>query len=121
MYLFFLEVSSRRVWLGGITRHPDAAWMQQVARNATMQETGYLSGCRYLLHDRDKKFCLGFRDTLATGGVECVTLSARSPESERPRGALGAIDQSRMSVQTDPIWGDFVAACGVGIPDPLSS
>jgi hypothetical protein len=44
--LFFLEVSSRRVWLGGITRHPDSAWMQQGARNATMQETGYRSGCR---------------------------------------------------------------------------
>jgi hypothetical protein len=77
--LFFLEVGNRRVWLGGITRHPDSAWMWQVARNATMQETGYLSGYRYLLHDRDKKFCEEFATTLAVGGVECVTLPARSP------------------------------------------
>jgi hypothetical protein len=49
--------------LGGITRHPDSCWMAQVARNATMQDTGYLNGCRYLLHDRDKKFC---RYTIAT-------------------------------------------------------
>ena len=55
--LFFIELDSRRVWLGGITRHPDACWMEQVARNATMEGTGYLNGCRYLLHDRDKKFC----------------------------------------------------------------
>ena len=53
--------------------------MEQVARNATMQDTGYLSGCRYLLHDRDQKFCREFRETLAAGGVECTPLPARSP------------------------------------------
>ena len=77
--LFFIEVGSRRVWLGGITRHPDSGWMEQVARNATMQDTGYLNGCRYLLHDRDKKFCREFQETLAAGGVECTPIPARSP------------------------------------------
>ena len=77
--LFFIELESRRVWIGGITRHPDAGWMQQVARNATLEGTGYLKGCRYVLHDRDKKFCADFRDTLAAGGVSCVALPARSP------------------------------------------
>jgi putative transposase len=77
--LFFIEVDSRRVSLGGITRHPDSRWMEQVARNATMQDTGYLNGNRYLLHDRDTKFCREFRDTLAAGGVECTPLPARSP------------------------------------------
>jgi putative transposase len=77
--LFFIEVGSRRVWVGGITRHPHSAWMEQVARNATMEDTGYLSGCRYLLHDRDKKFCREFRETLAAGGVKCTPIPARSP------------------------------------------
>ena len=77
--LFFIELESRRVWIGGITRHPDGCWMQQVARNATLEDTGYLNGCRYLLHDRDEKFCADFRDTLAAGGVSCVALPARSP------------------------------------------
>jgi putative transposase len=77
--LFFIEVGSRRVSLGGITRHPDSGWMEQVARNATMQDTGYLNGCRYLLHDRDKKFCREFQKTLAAGGVECTPIPARSP------------------------------------------
>src|SRR5215471_4457181 len=53
--------------------------MEQVARNATMQDTGYLNGCRYLLHDRDQKFCREFRDTLKAGGVKCLRLPARSP------------------------------------------
>ena len=53
--------------------------MEQVARNATMQDSGYLSGCRYLLHDRDQKFCREFQETLAAGGVKCLPLPARSP------------------------------------------
>jgi len=78
--LFFIEIGSRRVSLGGITRHPDSCWMEQVARNATMQDTGYLNGCRYLLHDRDQKFCRKFRETLAAGGVQCTPIPARSPD-----------------------------------------
>src|SRR5215468_11224524 len=77
--LFFIEVGSRRVRVGGITRHPESSWMQQVARNATMEGAGYLNGCRYLLHDRDRKFCQEFRDTLASGGVECTPIPPRSP------------------------------------------
>jgi hypothetical protein len=77
--LFFIELESRRVSIGGITRHPDACWMQQVARSATLEDTGYLKGCRYVLHDRDEKFCADFRDTLAAAGVTCVVLPARSP------------------------------------------
>ena len=38
-----------------------------------------LNGCRYLLHDRDQKFCREFRETLAPGGVKCLPLPARSP------------------------------------------
>ena len=53
--LLFIDVGDRRVSVGGITRNPDSSWIEQVARNATMQDTGYLNGCRYLLHDRDKE------------------------------------------------------------------
>jgi len=44
-----------------------------------MEDSGYLNGRRYLLHDRDQKFCVEFRDTLAAGGVKCLALPARSP------------------------------------------
>jgi hypothetical protein len=77
--VFFIELESRRVWIGGITRHPESCWMQQVARNATLEGEGYLKGCRYVLHDRDKKFCTDFCQTLAAGNVKCVVLPARSP------------------------------------------
>ena len=77
--LFFLQLESRRVSVAGITRHPDQAWMKQIARSATRQEWGYLRSCRYVLHDRDTKFCASLRSILADGGVEAIALPARSP------------------------------------------
>ena len=53
--------------------------MRQVACNATFEGMGHLNSCRYLLHDRDAKFCAEFRETLAVGGVKCLRLPPRSP------------------------------------------
>ena len=58
--LFFIHLESRRVTLAGITQHPTEAWMEQVARNPTDSDVGALRHCRYLLHDRDAKFCASF-------------------------------------------------------------
>jgi hypothetical protein len=77
--LFFIHLESRRVSLAGITRHPDQAWMQQVARNATGEAWGFLDQRRYALHDRDTKFCSLFRATLTTGGTKPIQLPPRSP------------------------------------------
>jgi putative transposase len=77
--LFFIHLESRRVSLGGITRHPTETWMEQLARNATDESSGYLRERRYVLHDRDTKFCTAFRTILAAGGIEALTLPLRSP------------------------------------------
>ena len=77
--LCFIHLESRRVSLAGITRHPDEAWMLQMARNATDQTWGHLEHRRYALHDRDTKFCASFRATLASGGIRPIQLPARSP------------------------------------------
>jgi len=45
-----------RVQVAGITVHPKDRWMQQMARNVTMEGWGFLQICRYLLHDRDTKY-----------------------------------------------------------------
>jgi hypothetical protein len=52
--------------------------MTQMARNAVDEESGHLRRHRYVLHDRDSKFCADFRKTLATGGVKCLRLPPRS-------------------------------------------
>jgi len=77
--LFFIHLESRRVSVAGITRHPDEAWMQQMARNATDESWGHLDCRRYALHDRDTKFCASFRATLKSGGIKPIQLPARSP------------------------------------------
>jgi Integrase core domain len=77
--VFFIHLESRRVDIAGITVHPDERWMQQMARNVTMEGCGALRECRYLLHDRDTKFTQSFRAIIASGQVEPLVLPARSP------------------------------------------
>ena len=78
--LFFIHLATRRVYIAGITPHPNEPWMTQVARNVTMADVGFLSSSRYLIHDRDSKFCESFRDTIEGVGVTSVRLPARSPD-----------------------------------------
>jgi hypothetical protein len=79
--LFFLHLESRRICLAGVTRHPDEEWMEQMARNVTMEESGFLANfrCRYLLHDRDGKYCPSFCQLIKVETVKCLTLPPRSP------------------------------------------
>jgi putative transposase len=62
-----------------MTPYPGHEWMEQQARNATMEEWGFLRGCRYLLHDRDTKFCASFRELIESGSIKTIRLPARSP------------------------------------------
>src|ERR1700716_3166157 len=77
--LFFMHLESRRVDIAGITVHPDERWMQQIARNVTMEGCGALRDCCYLLHDRDTKYTQSFRAIIASGRVEPLMLPACSP------------------------------------------
>jgi putative transposase len=76
--LFFIHLESRRVSLAGMTPYPGQEWMEQQARNATMDEWGILRGCRYLLHDRDTKFCASFRELIESGSIKTIRLPARA-------------------------------------------
>jgi hypothetical protein len=76
--LFFIQLESRRVSLAGMTPYPGHEWMEQQARNATMEEWGFLRCSCYLLHDRDAKFCHSFRELVKTGSVNPLRLPARS-------------------------------------------
>jgi hypothetical protein len=51
--LFFIHLESRRVDIAGITPRPNELWMEQIARNVTVDGWGILCDFRYLLHDRD--------------------------------------------------------------------
>jgi putative transposase len=77
--LFFIHLESRKVEVSGITPHPNERWMNQIARNVTMDEWGFLNNCRYLIHDRDTKYCQSFRDIIESFDIKTLPLPARSP------------------------------------------
>ena len=77
--LFFIHLETRRIHFAGLTRHPTSQWMLQMARNATDESFGFLRGHRYLLHDRDTKFCAAFQDVLRSSGIKPLALPPRSP------------------------------------------
>jgi hypothetical protein len=77
--LFFIDIASRSVHIGGVTSHPDDSWMTQVARNITDVRDGFLRDKRYLLLDRDTKYSAAFRGTITRAGIEVVRLPPRSP------------------------------------------
>ena len=77
--LFFIHLGSRQVSVAGVTPHPTAPWMMQIARNVTMEEWGCLAPGQYLIHDRDGKYCPAFQQIIEAAGVKRVPLPPRSP------------------------------------------
>jgi len=77
--LFFIHIGTRKVHITGITTNPNEYWMKQIARNITMVDIGFLFGCRYLLHDRDSKFCDAFRTIIKAAGIKPIRLPPQSP------------------------------------------
>ena len=68
--LFIMELSTRRVHLAGVTPNPDTAWMMQICRNLTDHFDGFLLHKRFLIMDRDRKYCDAFRAILKACGTE---------------------------------------------------
>jgi putative transposase len=79
MVLFFIELSTRRVQIAGISATANRLWMNQIARNLTDAVDGLLKGKRYLIHDRNPLFTAEFLSTLAEAGTKSVKLPPRSP------------------------------------------
>src|SRR6516165_5560807 len=77
--LFFMELSTRRVEIGGIASKANGLWMAQIARNVTDEVDGIFRGKRYLIHDRDPLYTQEFLAMLADVGMESVKLPPRSP------------------------------------------
>lgn len=76
--LFFLQLQSRKVILGGLTPFPKDAWLKQVARNLTAEDAP-MAHARFLLHDRDTKFSAAFAAVFRAAGVEPLKLPHQSP------------------------------------------
>ena len=53
--------------------------MEQMARNVTMEDSGFLIDRKYLLHDHDSKYGSSFRQVIEAGSVKTLALPPRSP------------------------------------------
>jgi transposase InsO family protein len=77
--LFVIDIATRRVHVAGTTTNPTSAWMEQIARNLTDCEDGFLTGKRFLIVDRDAKFSPGFQSILESSSVEILLTSYQAP------------------------------------------
>ena len=79
-YVFFMiELETRRIEIAGITPGPNETWMMQIGRNVTDPFDGFLAEKKYLILDRDSKYCEAFRSLLTDAGIDVVRLPYRSP------------------------------------------
>jgi putative transposase len=69
--LFFIELATRRVHLAGVAANPTGTWVTQQARNLLLVLDERGRRVRFLIRDRDVKFCRGFDDVFRAEGAEC--------------------------------------------------
>jgi transposase InsO family protein len=77
--LFFIEHSTRRVHLAGVTAHPDSTWVTQQARNLAIE--GSLARTRFLIRDRDAKYSGPFDEVFRSEGLHVIRAPIRSPRA----------------------------------------
>jgi putative transposase len=77
--LAVMHLKTRRVHIAGITPSPNATWMNQVCRDLTDCEDGFLRNASHLIVDRDSSF-IPMRDFLDQNTeAEVVLLPPKSP------------------------------------------
>ena len=79
--LFFIELSTRRVHLAGVSAHPCSSWVTQQARNLCFELDARETPVRFLIRDRDAKFSGPFDEVFRTEGVRVIRTPIRSPKA----------------------------------------
>ena len=79
--LFFIELDTRRVHVAGVTANPDGAWVTQQARNPLLVLGERGRRVRFLLRDRDTKFCCSFDEVFRSEGAEVLLTPVQAPNA----------------------------------------
>jgi len=77
--LFWIEQGSRRVHLAGVTANPDCPSVSQQARHLAIAER--LENVRFLIDDRETKFCGSFETTIRSEGVRVIETPLQAPQA----------------------------------------
>jgi transposase InsO family protein len=79
--LFFIELSTRRVHLAGMTENPDGAWTAQQARNFAFSLPVRDRPLEFLVRDNDGKFTSAFDTVFNTEGIQTIRTPVRAPKA----------------------------------------
>jgi putative transposase len=80
--LVFMHVQTRRILLVGVSANPDGTWVTQQAHNLMMDLDDHSELCvRFLLRDRDAKYCSSFDAVFAAEGIQVVLTPYRTPQA----------------------------------------
>jgi putative transposase len=79
--LFFIELDTRRVHLAGVTANPNGTWVAQQARNLLLVLGERGRRVRFLLRDRDAKFCRSFDDVFRWEDAEVLRTPVQAPKA----------------------------------------
>jgi hypothetical protein len=87
--LFFIELDRRRVYLAGVTAHPDGAWVVQQARNVVMTLSDPETSVRFLIRDRDSRFTGAFGEVFRSEAIEVIRTPVGAPRA-KAHGSAGS-------------------------------
>jgi len=79
--LFFIELGTRRIHLGGCTTNPEAIWVTQQARQLVWELKDDSRGMALLIHDNDTKFTSSFDKVFSSEGIDVVHTPFRAPRA----------------------------------------
>ncbi len=77
--LFFIDITTREVFLGGVTTNPTGPWTTQAARNLFLRHGHKLAPTRALLRDRGSQFVDTFDEIFRTEGLKILKTPIRTP------------------------------------------
>ena len=88
--LFFIHVGSRRVFIPGVTAHPNDAWVTQQARNFAMHLGDQGMKLTHLIIDHDTMYTAAFDTVLEAEDADVMRVGPLAPNLERQQAAVAA-------------------------------
>jgi putative transposase len=90
--LVFLEHSTRRLHIAGVTAHPTGEWVTQQARNLAYNLGTRMESLRFLIRDRDTKYTHTFDAVFEADNIDILKTPPQAPTAnahcERVIGTL---------------------------------
>ena len=94
--LFFIEVGRRRIWITGVTAHPNANWVTQQARNVAGNLADVGVDPKFLVRDRDTKYVASFDAVFRSEGAQILQTPFRTPNANAYAERLRPDHQNRV-------------------------